>query len=371
VNTGHYHLLFAGFAFLFGAVVGSFLNVCIYRMPRGLSVNKPRRSFCPSCEKQIPWFRNLPLLSWLLLRGRCATCGAKIPFRYFLVEALTGALFLATWWRAWGNGTPELFLPLAIFLSLSVIATFIDFEHTIIPDEITLGGAAAGLLVSVLLPSLHAQETWWMGALLSLGGAAVGYGSLRFVVEAGKLAFGKKKIEFDPPAEFSVEFGEQPALRVGEESLSWDDIFSRPSDRLELTCPEAVVAGERRKDALLRFYFDRLEVGGAKHPLEGLAGVSGRLAQAVIPREAMGLGDVKYMAAIGAFLGWQAVLFTVVAASISGTLVALLSVALGHREWSEKIPFGPYLALGAAAWIFFGPELVEAYFALYPAPRAY
>src|ERR1700692_1023459 len=90
-----YHFFFAIFAFVLGAVVGSFLNVCIYRMPLDLSVNKPRRSFCPECKVQLKWYQNIPLLSWLFLRGRCANCGSPIAFRYFVVEFVTALLFLA------------------------------------------------------------------------------------------------------------------------------------------------------------------------------------------------------------------------------------------------------------------------------------
>ena len=95
MDDSAYQLLFSALAFFLGAVVGSFLNVCIYRLPRDLSVNKPRRSFCPTCKTQIPWQQNIPLLSWLFLRGRCAKCGSKIAFRYFGVELLTALLFLA------------------------------------------------------------------------------------------------------------------------------------------------------------------------------------------------------------------------------------------------------------------------------------
>ena len=91
----YYEFVFAAFAFILGSAIGSFLNVCIYRMPLDLSVNEPKRSFCPSCKYQIPWYRNLPLISWLALRGKCANCGTKISFRYFGVELLTGLLFLA------------------------------------------------------------------------------------------------------------------------------------------------------------------------------------------------------------------------------------------------------------------------------------
>src|SRR6266851_2231311 len=98
-NLLPYEYLFAAFAFVLGACIGSFLNVCIYRMPLGLSVNEPKRSFCPHCKNPISWRHNLPLISWLWLRGKCAKCGAPIAFRYFGVELLTAALFLAVWLR--------------------------------------------------------------------------------------------------------------------------------------------------------------------------------------------------------------------------------------------------------------------------------
>src|SRR5438067_8572140 len=145
-----YQFIFSAFAFALGAVVGSFLNVCIYRLPLDLSVNKPRRSFCPSCKKQLTWYQNIPLLSWLFLRGKCASCGAGIAFRYFAVELLTALLFLCVWKTfPW---------PMAIaywvFVSLLIAATFIDFEHFIIPDEITIGGMIAGIVASLAVSDL-------------------------------------------------------------------------------------------------------------------------------------------------------------------------------------------------------------------------
>src|SRR5438067_10825443 len=143
-------LLLRGFAFVLGAAVGSFLNVCIYRLPVDLSINRPRRSFCPSCKQPIPWHQNLPLISWLALRGRCANCGAKIAFRYFAVELVTALLFLAIWERfPW-----QVAIAYWIFFSFLIIGTFIDFEHFIIPDRVTIGGTIAGVACSVVVPAL-------------------------------------------------------------------------------------------------------------------------------------------------------------------------------------------------------------------------
>ena len=128
-----YEYVFAAFAFVLGSAIGSFLNVCIYRMPLGKSVNEPKRSYCPSCEYQIPFYHNLPLISWLVLRGKCANCGARISFRYFGVEFLTALLVLAVWLKVWSWGQPGwpaeswmLAVPYWIMVSLFIVATFID-----------------------------------------------------------------------------------------------------------------------------------------------------------------------------------------------------------------------------------------------------
>src|SRR4028119_444888 len=155
ISVGQYELLFGIFAFVLGAVVGSFLNVCIYRMPLDLSVNEPKRSFCPSCKKQIPWHQNLPLISWLFLRARCGNCGSRIAFRYFAVELLTALLFLAVWRSfSW-----DVALVYFVFVALLITATFIDFEHFIIPDEITLGGTAAGVVACLIVPGLMLTDS--------------------------------------------------------------------------------------------------------------------------------------------------------------------------------------------------------------------
>ena len=161
------------FAFIIGASIGSFLNVVIYRVPNGLSVNEPKRSFCPDCNKQIPAHYNLPLISWLMLRGRCKWCDKPIAFRYFMVELLTGICFLALWKLAIGEMGLGGVVSLWILASLLISATFIDFDHFIIPDGITIGGTVVGIVASVAFPVLHKEEIWWRGGMQSLIGAAV------------------------------------------------------------------------------------------------------------------------------------------------------------------------------------------------------
>jgi len=417
VLSSTYDYVFAAFAFVLGASIGSFLNVCIYRMPLGLSVNEPKRSFCPSCKYQIPLYHNIPLVTWLVLRGKCANCGARISFRYFGVELLSGLLFLAVWLKVWTWGRPGwpgqdwiLALPYWIMAALFVVATFIDFEYFIIPDEITIGGTVAGVIFSLAIPALQNQESNLAGGLWSLIGAAVGYAVLWLVVELGKKVFGKK--QFKPLAAMVFTWTRRPIagpdgkmesdadLMVGDvnwkqlppppfwhgiidlfrsmleafkilkpksqqhgESWVWSEIFSRDSDRLVMKCPEAEVDGEKFTDATLTFSHSQLTIGDRTWELEKIDVIKGLVEHLHVPREAMGLGDVKFIACIGAFLGWKAVIFTVMAASSIGAVIGLVTIALGRREWSARIPFGPYLALGALIWFFSGPELVRWYVA--------
>lgn len=364
-----YDYIFAGFAFMLGASIGSFLNVCIYRMPLDLSVNEPKRSFCPSCKYQIPFHHNIPLVSWLVLRGRCANCGARISFRYFGVELLTGLLFLATWLKVWEWGRPGweqqqwlLALPYWIFVALLIVATFIDFEHFIIPDEITLGGAAAGILLSFAIPEMQDQSSNLLSFLWSLGGAGVGYGLLWLVVQLGKMAFGKKRLTFDKGAPLSwVRRGEEADFSVGEDKMLWSEFFYRGNEQLLLNCTWLEIDGERFENVEVRCECDWLHLGQRKWELVKVDEIKGEVTDVTLPREAMGLGDVKFIACIGAFLGWKAVVFTIMSASTLGAVVGLLTILVGRREWSAKIPFGPYLALGALIWLFTGPELVQWY----------
>jgi leader peptidase (prepilin peptidase)/N-methyltransferase len=279
--VGLFHFMFAVLAFVWGACLGSFLNVCIYRIPRELSVVKPR-SHCPHCGKMIPWYLNIPLVSYLALRGKCRYCGVAITSRYFVVELLVGVLFLLVWLKFdFQDGTRLLGLvPITdwrlvpvywLMLSGLVLGTFVDFEHLIIPDRVSLGGIVAGVLLSAAVPSLHGATTVVDALRASALGAAVGWGSLWAVGVIGKLMFRK---------------------------------------------------------------------------------------------EAMGFGDVKLLGAIGAFAGWQGVLFTIVGSSLFGSLVGVTLVLTGRKAMQSRIPYGPYLALAALLWVFWGPALVDLYIRL-------
>jgi leader peptidase (prepilin peptidase)/N-methyltransferase len=243
--------------FAFGACIGSFLNVCIHRIPLDQSVIHPR-SHCPRCSTPIAWFDNLPIISFFALRGRCRHCQQPISPRYALVEMLVGLLFFLVWYQyGFDIRTPVYWLVIAGL----VLGTFVDFEHMIIPDRVSLGGIAAGLLLSFLVPSLHGQTRMVSGLIDGVTGVLAGSGSLWLVGVLGKMAFKK---------------------------------------------------------------------------------------------DAMGLGDVKLLGAIGAFLGWQAVVFTIMLSSLAGASIGIGLILFGRKEWQSRLPYGPYLALGAIIWILWG-----------------
>jgi len=364
------HFLF----FFMGAGIGSFLNVVIYRLPRGMSVNEPRRSFCPSCKNQIPMWLNIPIVSWIMLRGKCAKCGCSISPRYLGVELLTGLLFYGIFWKLGGDWAAfkewgPTVLCLWIFTSLLVAGSFIDIEHYILPHEITMGGTVIGLICATIVPSLVGEETHLRGLGLSFASAALGLGGLWLVVELGKLAFGRKRHSFDSPTPWSVtqpDDEEPPVVTLGGEKTSWADIFSRASDRMIITCQTLQVNENASTNVTAELWMEKLKVRHEDGKLEEFAmdkviRLEGTTTSIVIPREAMGFGDVLLLMMIGSFTGWKCVLFTILAASLLGTIIAGLARVVGRNEWGQKIPFGPYLAAGALIWVFYGQEILDWY----------
>lgn len=352
-------------AFLIGACIGSFLNVVIYRVPLGMSVNSPKRSFCPHCKKTIPLWLNLPLLSWLWLRGRCRNCAAPIAFRYFGVELLTGLMFLFTWWLF----TPEavaVVLFLWVFIALLVAISFIDAEHLIIPTNLTWGGSLCGLLACWVWPPLPSLATYagsrssalLQGAL----GWALGFGLLWAVVELGKKALGKKALTFDQPVPWSLKEAENDTdplcFLIGEESIPWWDIFSRKTDQLRLETTSIRVSGKPAGQGTLLLREQEIELpDGTVHLLADIKSLDGMATSAVIPREAMGMGDAHLLAMIGAFFGWGGVILSLFGASI----FALIAAVIGRIGLGKQLPFGPFLAMGAVAWMFGGWKIWHWY----------
>ncbi len=339
--------------FLLGAIVGSFLNVCIHRMPRGESLVTPG-SHCPQCNRAIPLRLNVPLVSWLWLRGRCAFCGARIRARYFLVELLTATMFLLCWLR-FGEASWAQAIMASILISGLIAATFIDFEHFIIPDEITLGGVGVGLLASFLVPEMHGQVSPAAALLRSAAGAALGAGGIYGTLRLGKLLFGRQKLTLAPRSR--VIFGELE-LRLPDRSVPYHEILYRDSDTVILHAHSVEMADRCYWSQMVRVTRSTLRVGDEEFATESVPGFEVVTDGIVVPREAMGLGDVKFMAAIGAFTGWLGVVFTVFGSAVLGSAVGLLQVALRRHDRAKAIPYGPYLAMAAVLWVFEGERML-------------
>lgn len=342
--------------FVFGSIVGSFLNVCIHRLPLGQSIVSPP-SHCPHCRYSIPWYLNVPLVTWLWLRARCRNCGAPISIRYFLVELLTGGTFLACW-LGFGRQSTALALIYCLFIAGLIAATFIDVEHFIIPDEITIGGAAAGIVCSLLLPRLHGQATATESVLHGLFGLGVGAGVIYSILRIGKWLFGRQHIMLEEKTR--VVFTETH-LHLPDRVVPFEEVFYRRTDVVALHAETVELADRCYRDVLIRLSPETLQIGEDQFNPAEVPWLEAISAEVVLPREAMGLGDVKFMGAIGAFLGWQAVLFSLMVSSIIGSIIGVALILVKRREWSSRLPYGPYIAVAATLWIFYGPRLVDLF----------
>jgi leader peptidase (prepilin peptidase)/N-methyltransferase len=244
---------------LFGLVIGSFLNVCIHRIPLRMSLMSPP-SRCPKCGRPVSWFDNIPVLSWMVLGGKCRSCKTPISVQYPIVELTTAVAFFAVAWLT--PPGPQLVARL-IFVCLLIVLFGIDLEHQLLPNVITLPGIVVGLALSLVAPP---------GVVDALVGAILGAGVLY-----------------------------------------------------------AIAAG---------YYMVRKEEG-------------------------MGMGDVKMLAMIGAFLGWQAVLLTLVLSSFSGAVIGVGLLALSGRGMRHALPFGTFLALGALVAMLSGDAIFGWYLSLF------
>jgi leader peptidase (prepilin peptidase)/N-methyltransferase len=250
-------------AFVVGTCIGSFLNVCIYRIPLNRSVISPG-SHCAACGAPIPWYRNLPVLSWFLLDGHAACCGTRIDARYPMVEFGTGLLFLALWLHF----PPTEAVLYGIMSAGLITGCLIDLDHYIIPDRFTLGGCVAGFIACAIHPALMGEKTPLQGFSWSLASAIIGALTLLAIAWAGTLIFKK---------------------------------------------------------------------------------------------EAMGMGDVKFLAAICSFLGATSISWTLPLASAIGAILGGVLIVVQRGAWGTRIPFGPFLGLAAIAWLFGGSDLTHAY----------
>jgi leader peptidase (prepilin peptidase)/N-methyltransferase len=263
--------------FTMGCAIGSFLNVCIWRLPRGMSVTEPQRSLCPKCGHSIAWYDNIPLLSYLILGGRCRHCKAPISWQYPVVEGLTGAVLCALYVRQGifvGTPAPQLLLMMLVALLL-IGASAVDAQLLIIPDEISVFGLVAGLLAGILLPGLHVGAEPYH-AFESLTGIAPIDGLLGSLLGAG-------------------------------------------------------VSGA------IVFFF----------------AVVGEL---IFRKEALGFGDTKLMAMVGAFFGWKVGLATFFISPFLGLLYGLPLLVLKDEH---VMPYGPFLSTAAVLTLVFRDTLTE------------
>ena len=259
-------LIFDIGALVIGGCVGSFINVCVYRIPLNRSVVSPG-SHCSACGAPIPWYNNLPVISWWVLRGRAACCGTKIDARYWIVEAGMGLLYLAIWMR-YGSTDPVAAFLYLIFVSGLAAACLIDLDHYIIPDRFSLGGCVAGFIACAIHPSLMGQDSALHGFSWSLASAILGALTLLGVAWLGTLLFRK---------------------------------------------------------------------------------------------EAMGMGDVKLLAAMGAFLGAMSISWILPLSSLIGSILGIALIFWQRGAWGTRIPYGPFLGLAAVLWLFGGSEITHAY----------
>ena len=360
------HWLWLLSAFLMGTCIGSFLNVVIYRLPLGLSVNEPRRSFCPHCRQPIPLWLNLPLVSWLWLRGQCRDCKKPISFRYFAVELLTGLLFVAAWVVLVPVAPVAVVVLLWAMLALAVAVAFIDAEHLIIPLGLTWTGTGIGLLACVVWPQLPVMAgepgPWWRGLLQGGLGWVAGFVGLGIVVELGKLAFGKRELKFAEPVAWCLrepEGDEDPmCFVIADQATAWWDIFYRKTDRLLVEATDIRVDGASVGSGTLTIREEEICLPDGKVlKLAKLKSLDGTATRTVIPREAMGMGDPHLLGMIGAFFGWSGVIF----ALFSACLLALVAALIGRIGFGKPLPFGPFLVLGAGIWLFGGWKLFAWY----------
>ncbi len=333
--------------FALGSMVGSFLNVCIHRLPLGKSVISPP-SHCPQCEYRIPWFLNVPIFTWILLRGRCQNCQNPISIRYLLVEVLTGLLFVGAWLR-YGDIYWPISIVMSVVLAGLVAATFIDYDHFIIPDEITLGGIGAGFLATVIIPAIHHTSDRAAAMRISFYGILIGGGIVYGMLRLGKVLFGRQRFEF--PNGTCLVFGET-GITFPDKVIPYEDIFYRSSDRITLRASRVELPEICYRDTDVSLSTTELRIGEQVLQPSEIHQMLVTTDELIIPREAMGLGDVKFMAAIGAFLGPAATVLCLMLSAVFGSLVAIATVLIGKREWSAKVQYGPYIALAAVVWIF-------------------
>jgi leader peptidase (prepilin peptidase)/N-methyltransferase len=275
-----------------------------------------------------------------------------------LMSALMAAAFLSCWFQF--GRSPAVASVYCVVLGGLIVASFIDFEYFLIPDQVTIGGIFAGVISSALLPNLHGQQFVTAGLFQSLLGIAAGGGLVYIILRIGRLLFGRQRVPLS--AGGKVLFTET-SLLLSEKEIAYEDLFFHNSDAIELQASTVKLSNRSYENVLVRLTRTCLEIGSDKFVPEEVPQLEAIGSEVVLPREVMGFGDVKLMGAVGAFLGWQAVISSLVASSLIGSLVGVGLIATRHCERSSRLPYGPFVAVAATIWIFGGKHLVDALFA--------
>ncbi len=352
--------------FLFGICVGSFLNVVIYRVPRGLNVNEPKRSFCPSCKKDIPISRNIPLFTWLAQKGKCAECKCSIPSRYFWIELLTGLLWVACWYFF---PDPRIAVFYMLLGALALVICAVDIELMLIPRSFTLIAAGIALLGGALIPErFDPTFTWIEGLTYSVFGLGIGWATLWLVVLLGKAMFGKRNFTFDQPVSWMLQEPsdskpeEEMHFVIENESIPWSDVFFRKTDKIIINgLTELNINGAHFNASHIEIKEHSIIVDGNSYELEQLKSLDGKTTSATIPREAMGMGDVDLLAVLGAIFGAPSLLVIVLFSCIFNIIIAIL----GRLGLGKMIPFGPALIAGGVFWLTYGKSVWEWYLSIF------
>lgn len=232
-------------------------------------------------------------------------------------------------------------------------------KHEIIPDEITVGGILAGIICSCLLPLLHGQTSVSDAVRESGLGIATGAGIIYFFVRMGKLVWGRKTFLLPPGTRIIFT---ETGLVLPDREIPYEEVFYRPSDTIRLHASTVELVDRCYREVQIRLSASTLQIGDERLNPEEVPCMEAVSDRIVIPREAMGLGDAKYMAAIGAFLGWQRVVFSLFVSSALGAAVGLSLAALGRKP--ERLAYGPYISIAAGLWIFAGHPIVAWYMRL-------
>jgi leader peptidase (prepilin peptidase)/N-methyltransferase len=393
-----------------GACIGSFLNVVIWRIPREESiVHVP--SHCPKCDKKIRPWENIPIISWLCLRGKCSKCKAPISPRYIFIEALTALLFVAVWMRAWRIYSlapqrawhPSMILMFCVLIALLVAISFIDIDHRIVPDRIVLFGVIVAVVGALVWPGSHGMvsaprhldhlnhklalkailsvfarfapgvlnSARWPAAIDSLMGALLGGGVLWLLSEVGKLLRGKTTIESD---EIVTLILKRKGFEDPEEGFQeWEDTFIRTSDKLivkgKVVLVELRSKAKSEKPKLSDDIVDvvvtedeGVQFDDAVIPLDDIKSIAIETQEWTIPLEPMGLGDATLMAMVGAFLGPGGVIFTLTLGSFVGAGLGIMKIVFDRAKMHSSLPFGPSLAIGAVCYMLIFNEVVLVWF---------